>query len=88
MIDADLPIVVVELHTPVQDRAISDFFLHRPYNLYRLGDEGARRHSGQRELLRRIGNPRAIWPEADGVWGTIVAVPRAFQERVSRFTGE
>ncbi|MBL0174098.1 MAG: FkbM family methyltransferase [Ignavibacteria bacterium] len=82
MIDADLPIVVVELHTPEQDRAIADFFHPRPYRLYRLGDDGARTYSDQRELLRPIQNTRSTWPDPLGVWGTVVAVPHSRHERI------
>lgn len=56
------PSFVIELHTPEQDRLVADWLLERGYTLHRL--TGA-----------PIPQPRRSWPDPEGVWGTILALP-------------
>lgn len=68
------PIMIIESHTPDNDRAISVFFQQQPYIIYRL--------AGIDECLKGkpfipIKNLNATWPDIDGVWGNIVAIPES-----------
>lgn len=68
------PVMIIESHTPDNDRAISTFFQLQPYIIYRLANAD--------ECLKGkpfipIKNLNAIWPDPDGVWGNIVAIPQS-----------
>jgi len=58
----DKPNLIVELHTPEQDMAVSALLRAAGYKLRRL--DGS-----------RIAHPDRGWPDRDGVWGMILATP-------------
>ena len=57
------PFVLIELHMPEEDRAISNVLCEFNYCGYRLNDR------------KWVKKPSAIHPEKDGVWGTLLLVP-------------
>ena len=76
------PVMIIESHTPDNDRAISVFFQQYPYVIYRL--------AGLDECLKGkpfipIKNLNAIWPDPDGVWGNIVAIPESRKNNYIQF---
>jgi FkbM family methyltransferase len=77
-----LPVMIIESHTPDNDRAISTFFQQQPYVIYRL--------AGLDECLKgkpflTIKNLNSIWPDPDGVWGNIVAIPVSRKNEYMQF---
>jgi FkbM family methyltransferase len=68
------PVFVIELHTPEQDLLVAKFLLDRGYEIYRLNEEII---NEQHKLLLTIKNKNASWPDKDGVFGSIVAIPAA-----------
>ena len=59
------PALVVELHTPEQDLAVAELLIRHGYRL--TGVDG-----------RVIRNLDCSWPDPDGVWGTLLALPEEF----------
>jgi FkbM family methyltransferase len=59
------PALVVELHTPEQDLAVAELLIRHGYRL--TGVDG-----------RVIRNLDRSWPDPDGVWGTLLALPEEF----------
>jgi len=74
-IDKSWPIFSVELHIPEQDTKVGRFFKEHGYSLYRLNNESARRYAKQKELLFKVTDMEAGWPDVHGVWGTVIAIP-------------
>jgi FkbM family methyltransferase len=68
------PIFIIELHTPEQDLLVAKFLLDRGYEIYRL-NEGV--IDDNNKLMNVIKNQNASWPDKDGVFGSIVAIPEA-----------
>ena len=66
------PTFIVELHSPEQDLFVANFFLNREYQIYRL-NEAANKESDK--LLIKIKKPEKSWPDPDGVFGSIAAIP-------------
>jgi FkbM family methyltransferase len=56
------PALVVELHTPEQDLAVADLLTRHGYRI--AGVDG--------RVIRHLDRS---WPDPDGVWGTILALP-------------
>jgi FkbM family methyltransferase len=65
------PFVLIESHTPAEDSAISKVLIDLDYRGYRLTN---------REWVRK---PHVTHPDQEGVWGTLLLVPRELEERVS-----
>jgi hypothetical protein len=65
------PFVLIESHTPAEDRAISKVLIDLDYRGFRLTN---------REWVR---NPHLTHPDREGVWGTLLLVPRELEERTS-----
>jgi len=65
------PYVLVESHTPDEDRAISDVLCGFDYRGYRLND---------RQWVKK---PGSTHPEKEGVWGTLLLTPAESSSRVS-----
>lgn len=76
-IDKLLPVMIIESHTPDNDRAISTFFQQYPYVIYRLA---AIKECLKGKPFIAIKNLNSIWPDPDGVWGNIVAIPKSRNE--------
>ena len=58
------PIILVDLHTPDQDVAVGSILARCGYEAYRTED-GA-----------KVKDLSKGWPDPDGIWGQIVALPR------------
>jgi FkbM family methyltransferase len=67
------PIFVVELHNPQQDKLVGDFFNRNDYILYRINRDP---RASTSNILQPIKDPQATWPNPDGVWGGVVAIPK------------
>ena len=59
------PVLIIELHAPEQDVAVSEFCLAHGYEIRRLS-------AGPPIERFDVG-----WPTPNGVWGTIIAIPEA-----------
>jgi FkbM family methyltransferase len=57
------PFILIESHTPDEDKAISNVLRDFGYLGYRLNDK------------RWVENPHATHPDKDGVWGTLLLIP-------------
>ncbi len=69
------PIFSIDLHSPEQDRAVGKFLSERDYKIFRYPSQ-------QRNALDQLSfvkSPDLGWPNPDGVWGTILAVPKGFE---------
>lgn len=64
------PYLLIESHTPAEDRAISRVLCDFGYRAYRLTD---------RAWVQR---PDEIHPQKDGVWGTLLLIPAEHYSRV------
>jgi FkbM family methyltransferase len=69
------PYILIESHTPKEDRAISQMLNEFRYGAYRLNDS------------RWVRKPHAIHPDADGVWGTLLLTPEERCEPISAVVG-
>jgi FkbM family methyltransferase len=65
------PFVLIESHTPVEDDAISKVLVDLDYRGYRMTN---------REW---VGKPHMTYPDREGVWGTLLLVPRELEEQTS-----
>jgi FkbM family methyltransferase len=68
------PLVLIESHTPAEDGAISKVLVDLAYRAYRMNN---------REWVRK---PKAVHPDYDGVWGTMLLVPEESANRVRAVT--
>ncbi|MCM8757465.1 MAG: FkbM family methyltransferase [Candidatus Omnitrophica bacterium] len=59
------PYFIVDLHTPEEDLSVGKWFSERGYHLQRIN-----------ENLPPILNIEKGWPEKNGVWGSILAIPK------------
>jgi FkbM family methyltransferase len=77
------PIFIIELHSPEQDLYVASFLFERGYEIYRLNEDAKdERH----KLLITIKNMEASWPDPDGVYGSIVAIPKEkFKQEYQKF---
>ena len=57
------PVFVIELHSPANDLEVAKIMQQNEYELYRLNGE-------------KIGKPDCSWPDPEGVYGTIVCIPK------------
>jgi FkbM family methyltransferase len=64
------PFVLIESHTPDEDRAISDVLCNFDYRGYRLSNQAWVQH------------PDAVHPDREGVWGTLLLIPAEHHSRV------
>ena len=67
------PILVIELHNPTQDKLVAEFLLHEGFEIFRL--DGSPAALAQGKFLAKIRKPTATWPDPDGVYGNIIAIP-------------
>jgi FkbM family methyltransferase len=65
------PFILIESHTPDEDRAISTVLNEHRYKAYRLNDR------------RWVQKPGAVHPDLAGVWGTLLLTPEEYYERVA-----
>jgi FkbM family methyltransferase len=68
------PVMVIELHSPKQDKLVAEFLLNHNFEVFRLDALPAALST--KKILARIKNLNATWPDPDGVWANIVAIPR------------
>lgn len=73
LIETVFPIIVIESHNPENDLAISAFFKNYKYTIYRLADL---KDCENGIYFKTIKNLNSSWPDLDGVWGNIVAIPK------------
>lgn len=73
-LDALRPSLLIDLHTPDEDRAVGRALGRHGYQVFRLLSELSRRMVDQTRLLEPVRSLELGWPEPAGVWGTIVAV--------------
>lgn len=66
------PLIVIESHTPDEDRAISWFVTNLAYDVWRVGER------------LWVKNLMTTYPDPDGIWGTLFLCPR---ERRVEFRG-
>jgi FkbM family methyltransferase len=66
------PTLVIELHSPAEDRAVGDILASLHYRAFRV-------HDGS-----RVQDMRSGWPDLNGMWGTVLAVPEASSGDVER----
>jgi FkbM family methyltransferase len=66
------PFVLIESHTPAEDRAISDVLCNFDYRGYRFADRSW------------VSKPDAVYPDPDGVRGTLLLVPAEHHSGVCR----
>ena len=69
------PLVLVESHMPDEDRAISNVLTRHRYDGYRLNTKSW------------IVKPEAVHPEPDGVWGTVLLVPKERRAALAAVVG-
>ncbi|HWE52162.1 MAG TPA: FkbM family methyltransferase [Bryobacteraceae bacterium] len=72
----DRPFVLIESHTPLEDQAISDVLCTFNYHGYRLGDRAW------------VTKPEAVFPDAEGVRGTLLLIPSEHRARVNGLLGQ
>lgn len=68
------PVMIIELHSPRQDKLVAAFLLSHDFEIFRLNASAVALSS--KKILSVIKKPEASWPDPDGVWGNIVAIPR------------
>jgi FkbM family methyltransferase len=69
------PFVLIESHTPTEDRAISDVLCKYQYRGFRLSDQSW------------VRKPGATHPDREGVWGTLLLIPTEHHSRVRGYLG-
>jgi len=57
------PTMVIELHNPREDRAVGSILGDLDYVAFRIEDGS------------KVANMQSGWPDVDGMWGTVLAVP-------------
>jgi FkbM family methyltransferase len=60
------PRMVIELHNPIEDRAVGAILADLNYSAFRI-------HDGS-----RVADIRSGWPDLAGMWGTVLAIPDEF----------
>lgn len=69
------PVFFIELHTPEQDEKVGKILQRYNYKAYRLVEKPV-----QSDLsipyLEKIKDLNRIYPDPDGIWGTILAIPK------------
>jgi len=73
-----LPIMVIELHNPENDKKVNMLLGNLPYDVFRLKDKGEYKNG---KPLMRIKNKDLGWPHPDGFWGNIVVIPKESSEK-------
>lgn len=73
LIASHKPIFIIELHSPEQDLYVAKFLHESDYEIYRLNEEA---QTESDKLLLRIKKLNASWPDPEGVFGSIVAIPK------------
>ena len=58
------PTMVIKLHNPSEDRAVGELLAGLNYVAVRVKDGS------------RVGNMLSGWPDLDGMWGTVLALPK------------
>ncbi len=66
-------IFLIELHSPEQDAEVAQLLDDSGYEFYRVNPNA----KGNTALLIKIVNKKATWPDTSGVWGNILALPKA-----------
>jgi FkbM family methyltransferase len=70
------PYVLIESHTPDEDKAISETVLKYDYSAFRLSN------------WQWVKKPALTHPDADGIWGSLFLVPRHLVPIASRYFGK
>src|SRR2546422_9529096 len=66
------PALVIELHNPAEDKAVGDILANLRYSAFRV-------HDGS-----RVQDIRSGWPNLNGIWGTVLAVPETLPASMTR----
>ncbi len=69
------PVFFIELHTPEQDKKVGEILQQYNYAAYRLTNKRVENDLNI-PFLEKIENLNLIYPHADGIWGTILALPK------------
>jgi hypothetical protein len=69
------PYLLVESHTPDEDKAISNVLTELDFRAYRLGDR------------RWVAHLDQTHPDPEGVWGTLLVVPAEKQREIQLAIG-
>lgn len=78
------PVMIIELHNPKQDLLVADFLLQHQYRIFRLETKIDRIRQANK-FLQPIKQTSKSWPEPDGVWGNVVAMPPAHLPKYERY---
>ena len=81
-IETVLPVLIIESHSPANDKAISEFFKRYNYAIYRLAGLNECKKG---KLLVTIKNLESTWPDPEGVFGNIVAIPMNRKYEIKQF---
>jgi FkbM family methyltransferase len=64
------PTLVIELHNPTEDKAVGDILVSLHYTAFRVRDG------------TKVQDMRSGWPNLNGMWGTVLAVPETLPDSV------
>jgi FkbM family methyltransferase len=62
------PVMIIELHTPQQDREVGKFLMDHQYTAFRFEPYARLKFTRVRDLTKPYGNE-------DGIWGTVLCLP-------------
>jgi FkbM family methyltransferase len=79
------PVLIIESHSPKNDKAISVFFQQNNYSIFRLSGISDCRNG---KPFTCIKNLNSTWPDPEGVWGNIVAIPANRLNSIMQFVKE
>lgn len=69
------PVFSIDLHTPEQDLKVGCFLKEHRYKVYRLNGQIGNNKNKLSEILSPVANLNSCWPDPQGIWGTVVALP-------------
>lgn len=70
------PVFFIELHTPEQDEKVGKLLRQHQYEAYRLTEKQVENDLAI-PYVEKIKNLELIYPHPDGIWGTILALPKS-----------
>ena len=75
LIEQCKPVFFIELHTPEQDEKVGKILQQYNYDVYRLTEKSVDNTLGI-PFLEKIKDLNRIHPHPDGIWGTVLALPK------------
>jgi FkbM family methyltransferase len=67
-VDQFQPLMIIELHTPTQDRIVGQFLQDHRYSAYRFD-------TFKKLKFERIIDFSKVYPDPDGIWGSLFCIP-------------